>query len=78
MNYFENCVFVDEPGFDNNMRPPGGWSAKGTPAITTTHSTKAVSHAVLGAISAKFVVSMELRNFTGALIKKIQDRSHKP
>lgn len=62
MNYLENCVFVDEPGFDNNMRPPGGWSAKGTPAVTTTHSTRAVSHIVLGAISAKFVVSMELRN----------------
>ncbi|KAG1206990.1 hypothetical protein G6F35_011095 [Rhizopus arrhizus] len=62
MNHLENCVFVDESGFDINMRLPGGWSAKGTPAITTTPSTRAVSHTVLGAISAKYVVSMELRN----------------
>ncbi|CEG76437.1 hypothetical protein RMATCC62417_11334 [Rhizopus microsporus] len=35
---------------------------KGTPAIVITPSTRAISHTVLGAISAKFVVSMELRN----------------
>lgn len=62
MNYLENCVFVDESAFDINMRPPSGWSVKGTPAITTTPTTRAVSHTVLGAISTKFVVVMELRN----------------
>ncbi|KAG0761020.1 hypothetical protein G6F16_008111 [Rhizopus arrhizus] len=48
--------------FDINRRPPGGWSIKGTPAIVITPTTRAVSHTVLGAISAKYVVSMELRN----------------
>ncbi|OAD71612.1 hypothetical protein PHYBLDRAFT_170276 [Phycomyces blakesleeanus NRRL 1555(-)] len=62
MNYLENCVFVDESAFDRNMRPPSEWSVKGTPAITTTPTTKAVSHTVLGAISTKFVVAIELRN----------------
>lgn len=62
MNYLENCVFVDESAFDINMRPPSGWSVKGTPAITTTPTIKAVSHTVLGAISTKFVVAIELRN----------------
>lgn len=62
MNFLENCVFIDESGFDINMRPPGGWSEKGTPAIVTTPSTRGVSHTVLGAITAKFIVSMELRN----------------
>ncbi|KAI9254378.1 hypothetical protein EDC94DRAFT_678950 [Helicostylum pulchrum] len=62
MNYLENCVFVDESAFDINMRPPSGCSVKGTPAITTTSTTRAVSHTVLGAISTKFVVAMELRN----------------
>ncbi|KAG1150146.1 hypothetical protein G6F37_011268 [Rhizopus arrhizus] len=62
MDYLENCVFVDESAFDINMRPPGGWSIKGTPAIVITPTTRAVSHTVLGAISAKYVVSMELRN----------------
>ncbi|KAG2203631.1 hypothetical protein INT47_011725 [Mucor saturninus] len=56
----QNCVFVDESAFDINMRPPSGWSVKGTPAITTTPTTKAVSHTVLGAISTKFVVAIEL------------------
>ncbi|KAG1456885.1 hypothetical protein G6F56_006732 [Rhizopus delemar] len=61
MNYLENCVFVDESAFDINMRP-SGWSVKGMPAITTTPTTRTVSHTVLGAISTKFVVAMELRN----------------
>ncbi|KAI9253617.1 hypothetical protein BY458DRAFT_462534, partial [Sporodiniella umbellata] len=53
-------VFVDESAFDINMRPPGGWSIKGTPALVITPTTRAVSRTVLGAISAKYVVSMEL------------------
>ncbi|EIE85106.1 hypothetical protein RO3G_09816 [Rhizopus delemar RA 99-880] len=62
MNYLGNCVFVDESAFNINMRPSGGWSEKGTPAIVTTPSTRAISHTVLGAISARFIVSMELRS----------------
>ncbi|KAG1142322.1 hypothetical protein G6F37_005958 [Rhizopus arrhizus] len=42
MNFLENGVFLDESGFDINMRPPGGWSEKGTAAIVTTSSTRAV------------------------------------
>lgn len=42
------------------MRPPSGWSLKGKPDVTATPTGRAVSHTVLGAISAKFVVS---RNF---------------
>ncbi|KAI8060615.1 uncharacterized protein B0P05DRAFT_590726 [Gilbertella persicaria] len=62
MNYLENCVFVDESAFDINMRHPSGWSVKGTPAITTIPTTRAVFHTVLGAISTKFVVTMKLCN----------------
>lgn len=54
MNYLENCVFVDESAFDI--------SVKGTPAITTIPTTKALSHTVLGAISTKFVVAIKLYN----------------
>ncbi|KAI8641033.1 hypothetical protein BD408DRAFT_368861, partial [Parasitella parasitica] len=52
MDYLSNCVFVDESGFDINMRPPSAWSTVGTPAIVETKSTKATSHTILGAISA--------------------------
>ncbi|KAG1147980.1 hypothetical protein G6F37_002270 [Rhizopus arrhizus] len=48
-------------GFNINMRPPSGWSLKGKPDVTVTPTGRAVSHTVLGAISAKFVVSMELQ-----------------
>lgn len=62
MDYLSNCVFVDESGFDINMRPPSAWSTVGTPAIVETKSTKATSHTILGAISAMgAVVDIELR-----------------
>ncbi len=61
MDYLSNCVFVDESGFDINMRPPSAWSTVGTPAIVETKSTKATSHTILGAISAIGVVDTELR-----------------
>ncbi|KAG1499318.1 hypothetical protein G6F47_010792 [Rhizopus delemar] len=61
MNYLSNCVFVDESGFDINMRPPSAWSTVGIPAIVETKSTKATSHTILGAISAMGVVDIELR-----------------
>jgi hypothetical protein len=61
MDYISNCVFVDESGFNINMRPPSAWSTVGTPAIVTTKSTRATSHTILGAISAMGVVDIELR-----------------
>lgn len=72
MDYLENCIFVDESGFDINMRPPGGWSAKGTPAIVTTPSNRAESHTILGAVSAKYVASMEFRNPQEHSFKKLK------
>ncbi|OAC99616.1 hypothetical protein MUCCIDRAFT_167033 [Mucor lusitanicus CBS 277.49] len=61
MDYLNNCVFVDESAFDINMRPATARSASGTPAIVTTPSTRAVSHTILGAISAMGVVNIEIR-----------------
>jgi hypothetical protein len=62
MNLLENCVFIGESGFDIDMRPTGGRSERGTPVIVTTLSTRAILYTILGAISAKFVIAMELRN----------------
>ncbi|OAD65646.1 hypothetical protein PHYBLDRAFT_153339 [Phycomyces blakesleeanus NRRL 1555(-)] len=61
MDFLSNCVFVDESGFDINMRPPSAWSKVGTPAIVETKSTKGDSHSILGAISSIGVVDIELR-----------------
>ncbi|KAG1039312.1 hypothetical protein G6F43_012540 [Rhizopus delemar] len=51
-----------ESGFGINMRPFGGLSEKGTPAIVTTPSTRAASYPILGAINVKFVMTLESRN----------------
>ncbi|KAG1218173.1 hypothetical protein G6F35_008537 [Rhizopus arrhizus] len=72
MNYLENCVFIDESGFNINMRSPSGWSLKGKPAATDTPTDRAVFHTVLGAITTKFVVSMELRNPQEETSKRIK------
>ncbi|KAG2207671.1 hypothetical protein INT47_011791 [Mucor saturninus] len=70
MDYLENCVFVDESAFDINMRPPGGWSIKGTPAIVITPTTRAVSDTILGAISAKLKVDSGNRKRKAPTISK--------
>ena len=61
INFLNNCIFVDESGFDINMRRSRGWSAKGSAAIVETPSTKANSQTVLGAISAFGVVNLTMR-----------------
>ncbi|KAI8990356.1 hypothetical protein BDB01DRAFT_833370 [Pilobolus umbonatus] len=61
MDYLSNCVFVDESGFDINMRSPSAWFTVGTPAIVETKSAKATSHTISGAIGAIGVVDIELR-----------------
>jgi hypothetical protein len=61
MDYLSNCVFVDESAFDINMRPPTGRSAKGSPVTVETPATKAVTHTILGAISAMRVVNIEIQ-----------------
>ncbi|EIE76411.1 hypothetical protein G6F46_000139 [Rhizopus delemar] len=40
ISYLDNCVFLDESGFDGNKRRSCGWSPRGTKAITTTPSIK--------------------------------------
>lgn len=52
---------MDESAFDTNMRPSTARSAKGTPAIVTTPSTRAMSHTILGTISTVGVVNIKIR-----------------
>ncbi|CEJ03240.1 hypothetical protein RMCBS344292_17228 [Rhizopus microsporus] len=61
MNYLDNWVFVDETGFNINMRGPFARSMKGTPAIVETPTTRAITHTVLGAITAKDFIALEVR-----------------
>lgn len=61
MNHLENCVFMDEAGFNINMRSPFVRSMRGAPAIVETPTTRAITHTVLGAITAKDVIALEIR-----------------
>ncbi|KAI9366530.1 hypothetical protein BD770DRAFT_405804 [Pilaira anomala] len=61
MDFNSNCVFVDKSAFDINMRPPTARSARGTPVIITTPTTRAINHMILGAICPMGVVNMENR-----------------
>lgn len=61
MNFNTICTFIDESASDINMRPSTARSARGTPAVVITPSTKAISHTILGAISAPEVINIEIR-----------------
>lgn len=61
MVYPQNCVFLDESGFDINMTRSRSWSKRGEPAIVETPSGRAISHTVLGAISSVGVINVSMR-----------------
>lgn len=61
LHFMQNCVFLDEAGFDVNMRRTRGWAQRGKPAIEETPSARGVSHTIIGAISAYGVVNVSLR-----------------
>lgn len=61
MNFLESCVFVDKAGFNINMRSPNARPLKDIPAVVKTPSTRAISHTILGAITAHDVTSIEIR-----------------
>ncbi|KAG1509243.1 hypothetical protein G6F47_001604 [Rhizopus delemar] len=61
LHFMKNCVFLDEAGFDVNMRRSRGWAQRGKPAIEETTSARGVSHTVIGAISAYGIVNVSLR-----------------
>jgi hypothetical protein len=41
MDFSRNCIFIDEAGFDINMRANRAWAPRGQMAVTTTPTTKA-------------------------------------
>lgn len=61
MDYLKNCIFIDESGFDINMRRSRGWATRGSPAVITIPPARAVSHTIIGAISVFGFVNISLR-----------------
>jgi hypothetical protein len=56
MYFSKNCVFIDEAGFDINLKPSRAWAPRGQMARTTTPTTKTYSHTILGATVASKTV----------------------
>ncbi|CAO3615524.1 unnamed protein product [Mucor hiemalis] len=61
LHFMQNCVFLDEAGFDINMRRSRGLFKRGTEAILETPSARGVSHTTIGAVSAFGVVNVSMR-----------------
>ncbi|KAI8880738.1 hypothetical protein K501DRAFT_190679 [Backusella circina FSU 941] len=61
VDYTKNCVFIDEPGFHTNMRRSFAWSPVGSRHVVKTPVTRAVTHTILGAITADTVIHISLR-----------------
>lgn len=61
IDYSSNCVFIDEAGFNINMKRSGGWAPKGVTPVVKTPSTRSENRTILGAICYFGVVQLSLR-----------------
>jgi transposase len=61
VDFTGNCVFIDEFGFHTNMRKNYAWGPVGTRHVVKTPVTRAVTHTVLGAVTADTVIHVSLR-----------------
>ncbi|KAG1137102.1 hypothetical protein G6F37_007141 [Rhizopus arrhizus] len=61
MSFLKICVFIDESGFHINMNRSGAWARKGEIPVVKFENTRAVSHTILGGISAYAVVNISIR-----------------
>lgn len=61
MDYLSNCVFIDESGFNINMKRSIAWAKKGERAIVTVPKTRASNITILGAIASYGVLNISVR-----------------
>lgn len=61
LDYTKNCVFIDEAGFNINMRNNWARSASETPAVVKIPKTRAISHTIIGAIHSTSVLHILLK-----------------
>lgn len=57
-----NCIFIDEDGFNANLRRSQGWASKGQTPIVKVLTARANSIPILGATSAKGVIKVCLES----------------
>ncbi|CEP12412.1 hypothetical protein [Parasitella parasitica] len=61
VDYMNNCVFIDEAGFNANLRRTQGWAPKGQTPIVKVLTARANSISILGATSARGLIKVSLR-----------------
>ncbi|KAI9254711.1 hypothetical protein EDC94DRAFT_662224 [Helicostylum pulchrum] len=61
VDYMNNCVFIDEAGFNANLRRTQGRAPKGELAIVKVLTARANSISILGAIPSKGLIKVCLR-----------------
>lgn len=69
-DYLQNCVFIDEAGFNLHIRRTFGRSVRGTPAKTVVTTQRGISLTILGAMCEKGIVNLTLRRPTPVATKK--------
>jgi transposase len=61
LDYTKNCVFIDEAGFNINMRNNWARSAVRTPAPVEIEKTRSPSHIIIGAIHCSSVIHVVMK-----------------
>lgn len=61
LDYTNNCVFIDEAGFNINMRNNWVRSVVGTPAQVKVEKVRSPSHTVIGAIDCTSVLHVAMK-----------------
>lgn len=61
VDYMANCVFIDEAGFNANLRRAQGWAPIGETPIVKVKTARANSISILGAIYPKDLIKVCLR-----------------
>ncbi|KAG0734658.1 hypothetical protein G6F57_012312 [Rhizopus arrhizus] len=61
LDYTKNCVFIDEAGFDINMRNNWARSAVGTPAQVEIEKTRSPSHTIISDIHCTSVIHVVMK-----------------
>ena len=69
INFFSECIFIDEAGFNRNMHRSQGWSGVGSPCKITTE-TKGPNISILGAITAHGGITLSRREACAPTNKK--------
>lgn len=70
MDFSNNCVFIDEAGFNLHTQRNHGRSSKGTPAKSTVPTGKGVTFTILGAISQAGIINIGVKKPESASSKK--------